>query len=64
MEEYYEVEGAVFRLVSGKPMDVYIDKTGEWKPYTGDISRVFHNSHVMTLDEVKPYMSDLTSKSE
>lgn len=53
---YYEVEGAVFRHAKGGKMEVFSGKTGQFKPYTGDVHRVVSNSHPMTLDEVEPYM--------
>lgn len=52
---YYEVEGAVMREVSGKPMEVY-KGADKWVPYTGDVFRVHRASNEHTLDEVRPYM--------
>jgi hypothetical protein len=60
-QTYYEVEGAVFRKAGG-PMEVYVDRTGEWKKYEGDPSRVFRLSNPMTLEEVKPYMEDVENE--
>jgi len=56
-EQYFEVEGAVFRDAGGK-MEVYLERTGQWKPYEGDVDRVRRLSNPMTLDEVKPYMGE------
>lgn len=53
--KYYEVEGAVFRKLPGKKLEIY-DGAGEYSDYTGDQSRIYRQSNVMTLDEVKPYM--------
>ncbi len=53
--KYYEVEGAVFRKPAEKPMEVYFDGQG-WTKYKGDDSRIYRMSHVLTLEEVKPYM--------
>ncbi len=52
--KYYEVEGAVLREANGK-LELHIGND-EWKPYTGDPERIYRQSNVMTLDEVKPYM--------
>ena len=52
---YYEVEGAVFRQAGGA-MEVYSERTGNWKPYEGDADRVLRLSNPMSLEEVQPYM--------
>ena len=54
-EKYYEVEGAVLREMSYGKLELYIGN-GNWKPYTGDPARIYRQSNVMTLDEVKEYM--------
>jgi hypothetical protein len=53
---YYEVEGAVFRERDRLPMELFGQKDGVWKPYTGDPFRVYRLSNEMTLEEVRPYM--------
>lgn len=55
-EQYYEVEGAVFREAPGSPMEVYSERRGAWIPYEGDRFRVTRLSNPMSLEEVKPYM--------
>lgn len=54
-EQYFEVEGAVFRRLANKPLEVYFGND-EWKPYNGDPDRVLRMSNPMTLEEVQPYM--------
>lgn len=54
--KYYEVEGAVFRQQSGVPLELFNQKSGEFRPYKGDATRVFGQSNPMTLDEVRAYM--------
>ncbi|MCR5865690.1 hypothetical protein [Aquincola sp. J276] len=54
---YYEVEGAVFRQLPGQPMEVYVDRLKQFRPYTGDITRVYRESHRLTFAEVLPYMT-------
>lgn len=54
-EQYYEVEGAVFRTVDNGPMEIYFGD-GKWNKYTGDADRVLRLSNPMTLEEVKPFM--------
>lgn len=53
---YYEVDGAVF-LDDGGKMQVYSEKTKAFKPYEGDVDRVYRMSNPMSLEEVKPYMA-------
>lgn len=55
-EQYFEVEGAVFRQAHGSPMEVYKERIGKWAPYQGDAGRVVRQSNPMTLAEVQPYM--------
>ena len=59
--KYYEVEGAVFREQAGK-LEVFSDRTGQYKPYEGDADRVYRLSNPMTEEEVKPYMGKPESK--
>lgn len=54
-DRFYEVECAVFRERGGK-MEVFLQDSGEFKPYEGDADRVRRLSNPMTLDEVRPYM--------
>lgn len=61
-EKYYEVEGAVFRESNGGKMEVYSERTGQWKPYEGDVSRVYRLSNPMTLEEVQPYMGEASQE--
>lgn len=61
--KYYEVEGAVFRQRKGVPIEIFSQKSGEWKPYKGDASRVYGQSNPMSLDDVRPYM-DVEPKLE
>lgn len=55
-ERYYEVEGAVFREAEGR-MHVFDEDVGKFTPYDGDRTRVRRQSNVLTLEEVKPYMT-------
>ena len=54
--QYFEVECAVFRRKPGADLELFIQDTGKWSPYTGDASRVYRLSNPMTLEEVRPYM--------
>jgi hypothetical protein len=54
-EKYYEVEGAVYRVATGKKMEIYAGGDN-WKEYQGDPSRVLSLSNPMTLEDVKPHM--------
>lgn len=54
--KYYEVECAVFRQAPGMPLEIMSQKTGDWTPYQGDITRIYRNSHPLSLEEVRPYM--------
>jgi hypothetical protein len=54
--QYFEVECAVFRKHAGAPLEVFVNQTGEWKPYEGDEGRVLRMSNPMSLEEVRPYM--------
>lgn len=55
-EQYYEVECAVFRKRPDAEMEVFVNQSGEWKPYEGDADRVLRMSNPMSLEEVRPYM--------
>lgn len=54
--KYYEVECAVFRQKPGAELEVFVNQTGNWKRYEGDVTRVFRLSNPMSLEEVRPYM--------
>ena len=54
--QYFEVECAVFRKKAGGRMEVFVNQTGQWKPYEGDEARVLRLSNPMSLEEVRPYM--------
>lgn len=54
--QYFEVECAVFRQKAGAALELFSNKTGEWKPYEGDADRVLRMSNPMSLEEVRPYM--------
>lgn len=54
-DRFFEVEGAVFRERAGK-MEVFLQDSGEFKPYEGDADRVRRLSNPMSLEEVRPYM--------
>lgn len=54
--QYFEVEGAVFRLQAGQDMEVFLNSSGKWAPYQGDAGRVLRMSNPMSLEEVRPYM--------
>jgi len=54
--QYFEVEGAVFRLQDGQGMEVFLNSSGKWDPYQGDADRVLRMSNPMSLEEVRPYM--------
>jgi hypothetical protein len=60
--KYYEVEGAVMRKDAGKRMELYCG-AGKWEQYTGDESRIYNQSNVLTIEEVKPYMDEPTDKA-
>jgi hypothetical protein len=55
-QEFFEVEGAVFRKVTAKPLEIMDQKTGRFESYTGDAFRVYRQSNPMSLEEVRPYM--------
>lgn len=57
-ERYYEVEGAVFRELDGRVMEVWSRRRGDFVPYQGDESRVRRMSNPMSLEEVRPYMGE------
>lgn len=54
-DRFFEVEGAVFRERGGK-LELFMQDTGNWSPYTGDAARVYRMSNPMSLEEVRPYM--------
>lgn len=54
-DRFFEVESAVFRERAGK-MEVFLQDSGEFKPYEGDADRVRRLSNPMSLEEVRPYM--------
>lgn len=54
-DRFFEVDCAVFRERGGK-MEVFLQDSGEFKPYDGDADRVRRLSNPMTLEEVRPYM--------
>lgn len=54
-DQFFEVEGAVFRERGGK-MEVFLQDSGAFKPYQGDADRVRRLSNPMSLEEVRPYM--------
>jgi hypothetical protein len=55
-EQFYEVEGAVFRKRPGAEMEVFVNQSGQWEPYEGDAGRVLRMSNPMSFEEVRPYM--------
>jgi hypothetical protein len=55
-QEFFEVEGAVFRKRSKLPLEIMDQKSGKFSSYSGDVFRVYDKSNPMSLEEVRPYM--------